>query len=118
AESIISWFSNEENRALISRLKAHGIKMEMDASATMAETDYLQGKSFIISGVFAHFSREEIKEAIIRFGGRNVSSISTKTDYLIAGDKMGPSKKEKAIELGIPILTETDFMEMIRMPKQ
>lgn len=118
AESIISWFSNEENRALISRLKAHGIKMEMDASATMAETDYLQGKSFIISGVFAHFSREEIKEAIIRFGGRNVSSISIKTDYLIAGDKMGPSKKEKAIELGIPILTETDFMEMIRMPKQ
>jgi DNA ligase (NAD+) len=74
----------------------------------------LQGKSFVVSGVFEVFSRDEIKIAIEQNGGKNVSFISSKTDYVLAGEKMGPEKRKKAEVLNIPIITEADFMEMIR----
>jgi len=117
AESITIWFSKEANRKLVSRLKEKGLQMEVLNAEPSQEENYLMGKAFVVSGVFHYFSRDEIKEAVIKFGGRNVSSISSKTDYVIAGDKMGPSKQEKAGRLGIPIISESEFLEMIRMPQ-
>lgn len=117
AESITIWFSKDANRKLVSRLKEKGLQMEVLNAEPSQEENYLMGKAFVVSGVFHYFSRDEIKEAVIKFGGRNVSSISSKTDYVIAGDKMGPSKQEKAGRLGIPIISESEFLEMIRMPQ-
>ena len=76
-------------------------------------SNVLEGKSFVVSGVFSQFGRDEIKAEIERNGGKNVSSISKKTDYVLAGDKMGPSKLKKAEDLGIPIISEEDFVGMI-----
>jgi DNA ligase (NAD+) len=73
----------------------------------------LEGKSFVVSGVFSQFSRDEIKAEVERHGGKNVSSISKNTDYVLAGDKMGPSKLKKAEDLGVPIISEEDFLGMI-----
>lgn len=87
--------------------------MEVAAAATDGHTDLLGGKSFVISGVFARHSRDEYKALIERNGGKNVSSISRKTDYVLAGDNMGPAKLEKARSLGIPIIDENEFLRMI-----
>ena len=73
----------------------------------------LAGKTFVVSGVFQHYSRDAIKQVIEEYGGKNASSISSKTDYVLAGDKMGPEKKKKAESIGVPIITETDFEQMI-----
>lgn len=114
AASIAGFFADEQNRRMVERLRAAGIKMEMEA-ATAAEplSDVLGGKSFVISGVFAKHSREEYKSLIERHGGKNVGSISKKTDYVLAGENMGPAKLEKATKLGIPIIGEDDFLRMI-----
>ncbi|PID93772.1 MAG: DNA ligase (NAD(+)) LigA [Bacteroidetes bacterium] len=114
AESLSNWFSKEKNRQLISRLKAAGLQMEIQQEKPAPLENYLQGKTFVISGIFNHFSRQEIKEAVVRYGGRLTSSISSKTNYLLAGEKMGPGKREKAQQLGIPIIAEVEFIEMIR----
>ena len=111
ANAIIEYFSNEENQKLIERLKEHGLNFESIQDENISNK--LGGKSFVVSGVFDAFSRDELKKMIERNGGRNVSSISKKTDYLLAGDKMGPSKLKKAEDLGIPIITEDDFIQMI-----
>ena len=112
AASIISWFKKAEHITMIERLKAKGIQLEIDNEESPA-SNILEGKSFVVSGVFEHHSRDEIKNLIDKFGGKNVSSISSKTDYVLAGANMGPAKKEKAEKLGIDIISEEEFGEMI-----
>ncbi len=111
AESVVNWFKKEQHIEMVERLKKHGIQFEIVEEITVS--DVLEGKAFVVSGVFEKYSRDEIKELIERYGGKNVSSISSKTDFVLAGDKMGPAKKEKAEKLGIPIISEEDFEKMI-----
>lgn len=112
AESILSYFGKTEQADMIEKLKANGLQLEMiDQGNT---TNKLDGKSFVVSGVFSLFSREELKALIETNGGKNTGSISKKTDYLVAGEKMGPSKLEKATKLEINIISETEFSEMIK----
>jgi DNA ligase (NAD+) len=115
AESVIQFFSDEKNRDIIYRLKEQGLQMESEQRDNPSGTPgKLQGKSFVVSGIFTHFTRDELKKKIEESGGKNVSSISSKTDYLIAGENMGPAKKQKAHELGVPIITEDDFLALIQ----
>lgn len=113
AESIIHFFSSEKNRELVVRLKAAGLKMEMEAEETAAVSNILEGQSIVISGVFAVHSRDEYKDIIEKHGGKNVGSISKKTSFILAGENMGPSKLEKAQKLGIKIMDEKEFLELI-----
>ncbi len=112
AESVINWFMKPEHLNMIERLAAKGVQMEISEETTNV-SDVLQGKSFVVSGVFENYSRTELKELIEKHGGKNTGSISSKTDYLLAGANMGPAKKEKALKLNIPIITEKDFEKMI-----
>lgn len=112
AESIVDYFNHESNRSIIERLRQAGLQMEIE-SPTDAGSDRLAGKSIVISGTFLHNSRDRYKEIIEENGGKNVSSISKKTDFILAGDNMGPSKLEKANKLGVPIINEDDFLAMI-----
>ena len=111
AQSIISYFNDDKNRQLIEQLKKAGLQMK--GSKKTNKEGLLLGKSLVISGVFNKFSREEIKDLIEEHGGKNVSSISAKTDYVVAGENMGPSKLSKAEELGIPVISEDQFLTMI-----
>lgn len=111
AEQVIRFFAEEQNRTLINQLKEHGLQFQLAASEAKV-SDTLAGKSFLVSGVFS-ISRDELKHQIELHGGRNVSSISKSLDYLVAGDKMGPEKLKKATDLGIPIISESDFFTMI-----
>ena len=113
AESIIHFFSSKKNRELVARLKAAGLKMEMEAEETAAVSNILEGQSIVISGVFAVHSRDEYKDIIEKHGGKNVGSISKKTSFILAGENMGPSKLEKAQKLGIKIMDEKEFLELI-----
>ena len=113
AQSIIAYFADEKNRDVIQKLREAGIQMEMEDLDMTGYTDKLAGQSIVISGVFAHHSRDEYKEMIERNGGKNVGSISKKTSFILAGDNMGPSKLEKAEKLGIPIMNEDDFLKLI-----
>ena len=113
AQSIILYFENEQNRRLVERLRQAGLRMEAAEEDLSGHTDILQGKSVVVSGVFARHSRDEYKELIERHGGKNVGSISKKTSFVLAGENMGPSKLEKANQLGIPILNEEEFLLMI-----
>lgn len=113
AQSIRLYFANEKNRELIERLREAGLQLEAEAIDTSGHTDRLSGKSIVISGVFAHHSRDEYKELIEQHGGKNVGSISKKTSFILAGENMGPSKLEKAQKLGVPIVNEDDFLSMI-----
>jgi len=112
AESLIHFFVNERNRTYIQRLKAHGLQLEVSKSNELS-SNILDGKTFVVSGVFSKFYRDEIKAVVEQHGGKNVGSISKKTDYVLAGDKMGPSKLKKAEDLGISIITEEEFIRMI-----
>ncbi len=112
AESIREYFSKPEHIIMISRLKSHGLQFEMKTILQTTST-LLWGKAFVISGIFSGYSRDGIKQAIEKNGGRLVTTISSKTDYLLAGEKMGAEKKKKAEELGIPIISEFDFNFMI-----
>jgi len=112
AHSVINWFDKPAHVEMVERLRRHGVQMELKEEESKV-SDVLEGKSFVVSGVFEKYSRDEIKALIEQYGGKNVSSISSKTDYVLAGDKMGPSKKEKAEKLGIPIISEQDFEAMI-----
>ncbi|MEZ7498024.1 NAD-dependent DNA ligase LigA [Flavobacterium sp. Arc3] len=115
AKSVLEFFDNEENKIIIERLKAYGIQFEIVENINPNATDKLAGKIFVVSGVFQKFSRDELKKAIEENGGKVGSSISAKTDYVIAGDNMGPAKLEKANKLNIPILSEDDFMILINV---
>jgi DNA ligase (NAD+) len=112
AESIVSFFADRDNTGIISRLKAAGVKLsERNASAKSGEE--LAGKSIVISGTFQKHSRDEYKEMIENNGGKNSSSISGNTSFILAGENMGPAKKEKAAELGIPLVGEEEFLKII-----
>ncbi|MCS4240260.1 DNA ligase (NAD+) [Myroides gitamensis] len=114
AQSVIDFFSNDINKQTIERLKAYGVQMVLEEKESTVVSDLLKGKTIVVSGVFTQVSREELKQMIEDHGGKNGSSISAKTDYVVAGDKMGPSKLEKANQLGITILTEEAFLTMIK----
>jgi len=113
ALSVRTFFDDSRNVAIVDRLKQAGLQFAMAEQAASDKEQVLAGKSFVVSGVFAHYSRDGIKETIEAYGGKNVGSISGKTDYVLAGDKMGPEKRKKAESLGIPIITEADFDAMI-----
>jgi DNA ligase (NAD+) len=113
AESITEYFANESNREIIERLRRAGLQMEIPEEDSSDKTDKLGGKSIVISGVFAHHSRDEYRALIEKNGGKNVGSISKKTDFILAGENMGPAKLEKAQKLNIPIVNEDDFLAMI-----
>lgn len=114
ARSIMEYFESDVNRENIERMRLAGVQMVM-AESTTPVSDILAGKSFVISGIFSLHSRDEYKTLIERYGGKNVSSISKKTDYVLAGENMGPSKLEKAQKLGIRIIDENEFLEMIQL---
>ena len=113
AESIINYFASEENRALIERLRLAGLQFTLSEEQLSTHSTTLQGQSIVISGVFAHHSRDEYKRIIEQHGGKNVGSISGKTSFILAGENMGPSKLEKAEKLGVRIVSEDEFLAMI-----
>jgi DNA ligase (NAD+) len=113
AESVVSFFSLEAHQLTIQRLKDYGVQLAVSEEVLANQTNKLEGKSFVVSGVFETISRDELKKLIENNGGKNVSSISSKTDFVVAGDKMGPSKKEKAEKLKIPLISEADFLRII-----
>ncbi len=113
AQSIISFFAEESNRSIIERLKAAGVQLSLSETEEQETTTKLEGKSIVISGVFSHHSRDEYKDIIERNGGKNVGSISAKTSFILAGENMGPAKLEKAHKLGITIMNEEEFLNLI-----
>ena len=114
AESVVEFFSSEENKQIIERLRSFGVQLEISAEKLANQTDKLKGQTFVVSGVFETISRNELKKLIEDNGGKVSSSISSKTSYVVAGDKMGPSKRTKAENLNIPILTENDFLDVLK----
>ena len=113
AESVIEFFNSEKNIRIIERLRNFGVQLEISAEKLANQTNKLKGSSFVVSGVFESLSRDELKKLIEDNGGKVSSSISSKTNYVVAGDNMGPSKKAKAESLNIPIISESDFLQMI-----
>lgn len=113
AWSVVDFFSNEENRENVERLREYGVQLEISAEKLANQTDKLEGNTFVISGVFEKVSRNELKKLIEDNGGKVSSSISSKTNYLVAGDNMGPSKLAKAEKLGTNIISEDDFLNML-----
>ncbi|HEX8575472.1 MAG TPA: NAD-dependent DNA ligase LigA, partial [Flavobacterium sp.] len=114
ARSIIEFFENQENQIIIERLRKYGVQFQVVETINPDATDKFSGKIFVVSGVFEKFSRDELKKAIEDNGGKVGSSISSKTHYVVAGDNMGPAKLEKASQLKIPIITEDDFIELLK----
>jgi DNA ligase (NAD+) len=110
---VLNYFANDKNRELIERLRAAGLKLEVDEELLQGSSEILKGKSIVISGVFTHHSRDEYKEMIEKNGGKNVGSVSKSTSFILAGDNMGPSKLEKAQKLGVPLMNEDDFLAML-----
>ena len=106
-------FLSEENVHIIDRLKEYGVQLALSEDVLANQTDKLKGQTFVVSGVFETVSRNELKKLIEDNGGKVSSSISSKTSYLVAGDKMGPSKREKAENLHIPIINEMNFLQML-----
>ncbi len=113
AESLVQYFGEPQNQEEIGRLREAGLNFQIDEDKGTLESEVLEGKSFVISGVFTEFSRDELKEKIKRNGGKVVSSISAKLDYLLAGENMGPAKLAKAEKLGINMISEQDFLSML-----
>ena len=113
AGSVRAFFADPQEQALVARLRGYGLQMETAATEAAAEGGALAGKSVVVSGVFSRHSREEYKQLIERHGGKNATSLSSKTSFLLAGENMGPAKKEKAAKLGIPIVGEEEFLQMI-----
>lgn len=114
ARSVMTYFHSQANREIVERLRAHGVRMELSAEQMAGDSDRLKGLSIVISGVFSRHSRDEYKAIIERNGGRNVGSISSKTSFILAGENMGPSKLQKAEKLGIRIVDEEEFLDMIQ----
>lgn len=114
AESIIEYFQKEEHLRQIALLKQYGLRFEVEEFTITLESDKLSGKTFVISGVFENHSREELKDLIEKNGGKMLSGISAKLNYLLAGDNMGPSKLEKAKKLNVPLISEAELFEMLK----
>ena len=113
AQSVKSFFENPVNLDIVERLKAAGLQFAKAEAEASDKPQVLAGKIFVVSGVFAHYSRDGIKAAIEAHGGKNASSISSKTSFVLAGENMGPEKRKKAESLGIPIISEEDFEKMV-----
>ncbi|QXP53459.1 NAD-dependent DNA ligase LigA [Cellulophaga sp. HaHa_2_1] len=113
ANSVVEFFQNETNQETIERLKSYGVQFELSAEKLENQTEELKGQTFVVSGVFEKVSRDELKKLIEDNGGKVGSSVSSKTTFLVAGDKMGPSKRTKAENLGVAIITEDDFLALL-----
>ena len=113
AQSVVSYFRNPQNKALVERLRHIGLQMKQNAEELAGKTDKLAGQNVVISGVFTHHSRDEYKALIEKHGGKNTGSISGKTSFILAGESMGPAKLEKARKLGIRIVNEDEFLQMV-----
>lgn len=118
ARSIYEWLRIPENSRMIDRLTEAGLQMKTDENDMSPKGRSLEGKTIVISGTFTHHSRDEYKELIAAHGGKNSGSISRKTSFLLAGDSIGPAKLEKCGSLGIPLVSEEDFLAMISDPEQ
>ena len=114
AKNIIAYFNDLSNLEIINRLRQAGVQMESQEEEQAPQSDILQGKSIVVSGVFSHHSRDEYKAMIEAHGGKNVGSVSKKTSFILAGENMGPEKRKKAESLGVEILTEEQFLELIK----
>jgi DNA ligase (NAD+) len=114
AQSILDWFALDDNRNIINRLRSAGIQLAVSEDENASTSSVLQGLTFVVSGVFQHFSRDGIKASIEANGGKVSGSISKKTSYVLAGDNMGPEKRKKAEELGVKVIDESQYQEMIR----
>jgi DNA ligase (NAD+) len=113
AQSVVDFFQDPVKRELVERLRSYGLQFEISQEQLVGQTDRLKGSTFVVSGVFETLSRTELKKKIEDNGGKVASSVSSKTTYLVAGDKMGPSKRTKAENLGVPIISEQDFLGML-----
>lgn len=113
AQSVVDYFSHPLNRDIVERLRAAGVCMSMPDEPEGVASGMFDGKTVVISGTFSHHSRDEYKEIIERNGGKNSGSVSKKTDFILAGENMGPAKLEKARALGITILSEDEFLNML-----
>ena len=113
AQSVVSYFANSQNQETVSRLKSYGLQMVLREELLLMRSDKLKGQTFVISGTFTYHSRDEYKSMIERYGGKNSSSVSGKTDYVLSGENMGPTKLAKAEKLGVNILNEDDFLKLV-----
>jgi DNA ligase (NAD+) len=113
AQSIQHYFSDERNCELVKSLQNAGIQLELNETETVLDSEVFLGKTIVVSGVFEQFEREELKKIIEKHGGKNGSSVTGKTDYLLAGSGVGPSKLEKAEKLKVVILSENEFIKLI-----
>ena len=113
AQSVVQFFSEDKNREIISRLQAYGLQFSLSEEQLQNQSDILKGKTFVVSGVFESIGRTELKKLIEDNGGKVASSVSSKTSYLVAGANMGPSKRTKAENNGVPIISEQEFLEML-----
>lgn len=114
AQSLVAYFAQDENKQLIADLQEIGLQMEVDEQTQPVGSEVLKGKAIVISGTFTAFSRDELKNMIELHGGKNTGSISKNTSFIVAGENMGPAKKEKADALGVPMLSEQEFIELIQ----
>ena len=114
AGAVRAFFAKDENLQLVANLKTAGLKFEVDEETDVEKSDILKGQSIVISGVFTHHSRDEYKELIERNGGKNVGSVSKSTSFILMGENMGPSKLEKAQKMGIRLVTEDEFLQMLQ----
>jgi DNA ligase (NAD+) len=114
AKSVIRYFADERNRELVARLKAFGLKMSLQTDELSTRSDKLKGQTFVISGTFAHHSRDEYKAMIEHYGGKNTGAITGNTQYVLAGTNMGPAKQARALKLGVKIINEDDFLNLIK----
>ncbi|MCX6285667.1 MAG: NAD-dependent DNA ligase LigA [Bacteroidetes bacterium] len=112
AQSLRSWLETPRNTDLIESLKKHGVQLEFAGAQTARKSNKLEGMTFVVSGVFERFSRDEIKKVVEDHGGKNISSVSARTSYLLAGENMGPEKRRKAESLGVSIISEDEFLKM------
>ncbi|MBO0329617.1 NAD-dependent DNA ligase LigA [[Muricauda] lutisoli] len=113
AESVVNFFSEPKNMDIVNRLKSHGLQFSLSEEQLENQTELLKGQTFVVSGVFETISRNDLKKMIEDNGGKVASSVSSKTSFLIAGDKMGPSKRTKAESLGVPIISEQEFLQKL-----
>ena len=113
AESVVQFFGEPKNMEIVERLKSYGLQFSLSEEQLEGQTDKLKGQTFVVSGVFENISRNELKKLIEDNGGKVGSSISSKTSFLVAGANMGPSKKTKAETLGVPIISEEDFLKKV-----
>jgi DNA ligase (NAD+) len=114
ARSVFDFFRKKENQMEIARLKKAGLNLESDEKEPEKDSDVLANKSFVISGVFKNYERDDLKDVILKNGGKVLSSVSGKLDFLVAGENMGPAKKEKAEKLGVTIISEEQLEKMLR----